>query len=179
MLKAFLLMFSLALFPLAGWSADSTKSTKLSKGDADFIREAAQGGIMEVQLGKIAQTKASDGKVKEFGKRMEQDHGKANEQLMKLAADKGMQLSNELDKRHKAKVDKLSKHSGAEFDRNYMDEMVTDHKADIKKFEQQSEKAKDADLKKFATETLPILKEHLRLAESTAKDIRATGKSSK
>jgi len=134
---------------------------------------------MEVQLGKIAQTKAGDGKVKEFGKRMEQDHGKANEQLMKLAADKGMQLTSELDKRHKAKVDKLSKHSGAEFDKNYMDEMVADHKADIKKFEQQSEKAKDADLKRFATETLPILKEHLRLAESTAKDVRATSKSSK
>jgi putative membrane protein len=76
-LKISILIASLLLCFFAAWSADSsTKSTKLSKGDAGFIREAVQGGSMEVQLGKVAQTKASDGKVKEFGKRMEQDHAK-------------------------------------------------------------------------------------------------------
>ena len=134
---------------------------------------------MEVQLGKIAQTKSTDAKVKDFGKRMEQDHSKANDQLMKLATDKGLQLSKDLDKKHQGKVDKISKRSGADFDKDYMNAMVADHKDDVKKFERQSEKAKDTDLKKFASDTLPTLKEHLQLAESTAKDLKSSSKSSK
>jgi putative membrane protein len=156
----------LVFFATAGWTAD-TKTAKLAGNDAESVKEAAQGGLMEVELGKIAQTKAADESVKNFGKRMEQDHSKANDELKKLAADKGLQLSNELDKKHKSKVDKLAKLSGVKFDREYMAAMVSDHKADVKKFERTSEKTKDEDLKKFAGQTLPTLKSHLELAEST------------
>jgi putative membrane protein len=164
------------------WAADSktnTSSSKLSSGDSDFIKEAAQGGMMEVQLGKAAQDKASNEKVKEFGKRMEQDHSKANDELKKIASDKGVQLSSDLDKKHKSKMDKLTKLSGAEFDRQYMRDMVSDHKDDIKKFQNEADKGKDADLKKFASQTLPTLKEHLQLAESAADAVKSSGKSTK
>jgi putative membrane protein len=164
------------------WAADSktnTSSSKLSSGDSDFIKEAAQGGMMEVQLGKAAQDKASNEKVKEFGKRMEQDHSKANDELKKIASDKGVQLSSDLDKKHKSKMDKLTKLSGAEFDRQYMRDMVSDHKDDIKKFQNEADKGKDADLKKFASQTLPTLKEHLQLAESTADAVKSSGKNTK
>jgi putative membrane protein len=154
-------------------------SSKLSSGDSDFIKEAAQGGMMEVQLGKAAQEKASNEKVKDFGKRMEQDHSKANDELKKIASDKGVQLSSDLDKKHKSKMDKLTKLSGAEFDRQYMRDMVSDHKDDIKKFQNEADKGKDADLKKFASQTLPTLKEHLQLAESTADAVKSSGKSTK
>ena len=97
---------------------------------------------MEVQLGQLAQEKTGNEKVKEFGKRMEQDHSKANEELKKLASDKDVQLSNELDKKHKGKVDKLTKLSGADFDKQYMDAMVSDHKEDIKKFQRWPTKGK-------------------------------------
>ena len=163
------------------WAADSKTNTssKLSSGDSDFIKEAAQGGMMEVQLGKAAQDKASNEKVKEFGKRMEQDHSKANDELKKIASDKGVQLSSDLDKKHKSKMDKLTKLSGAEFDRQYMRDMVSDHKDDIKKFQNEADKGKDADLKKFASQTLPTLKEHLQLAESAADAVKSSGKSAK
>ena len=134
---------------------------------------------MEVQLGKLAQEKAGNEKVKEFGKRMEQDHSKANEELKKIASDKDVQLSNELDKKHEGKVDKLTKRSGADFDKQYMDAMVSDHKEDIKKFQRVADKGKDAELKQFARQTLPTLKEHLQLAESTVQQVKSASKSSK
>lgn len=134
---------------------------------------------MEVQLGQLAQEKTGNEKVKEFGKRMEQDHSKANEELKKLASDKDVQLSNELDKKHKGKVDKLTKLSGADFDKQYMDAMVSDHKEDIKKFQQVADKGKDAELKQFASQTLPTLKEHLQLAESTVQQVKSGSKSNK
>src|SRR5262249_12470081 len=133
--KFLVLSCTLLLSAGMGLSAENkTGSSKLSSADSDFVKEAAQGGLMEVQLGKLAQEKASDQKVKEFGKRMEQDHGKADADLQKIASDKGIQLSTDLDKKHKSKVDKLTKLSGANFDRQYMQDMVSDHKDDIKKF---------------------------------------------
>lgn len=160
-------------------SSTKTSSSKLSSADSNFIKEAAQGGMMEVELGKAAQDKASNEKVKDFGKRMEQDHSKANDELKKIASDKGVQLSSDLDKKHKSKMDKLTKLSGAEFDRQYMRDMVSDHKDDVKKFQNEADKGKDADLKKFASQTLPTLKEHLQLAESTADAVKSTGKTTK
>jgi putative membrane protein len=157
-------------------TGDTKSSSKLSSDDSNFIKDAAQGGMLEVELGKLAQQKGSNDKVKEFGKRMEQDHSKANEELKKIAADKGVQLTA-LDKKHQSKVDKLSKASAADFDRNYMKEMVDDHKDDVSKFQKQADKGKDADLKQFASSKLPTLKEHLQLAQSTEKAVREAGKS--
>src|SRR5438552_10089801 len=157
------------LFPAVSALAAETKSEKLSSNDANFIKEAAQGGMMEVQLGKFVSEKASNDQVKEFGRRMEQDHSKANDELKKLASDKGVNLQNELDKMHKSAVDRLTKLSGAEFDRQYMQVMVKDHKEDVSKFQRESDKAKDPDVKKFASQTLPTLKQHLQLAESADK----------
>src|SRR5439155_24769817 len=103
-----LISFAL-LFSAGSALAADTKSgsEKLSSSDANFIKEAAQGGMMEVQLGKFASEKASNDQVKEFGRRMEQDHSKANDELKKLASDKGVDLQNELDKKHKSALDRL------------------------------------------------------------------------
>jgi putative membrane protein len=172
---------TLALSLVAPASAGEVKSTenKLSSDDAKFVKDAAMGGLMEVQLGKLAKDKASNEKVKEFGSRMEQDHGKANSELMKIASEKGINLPSEVDRAHKSKIDKLSKLSGNEFDRQYMQGMVGDHRSDIKKFQNQSQKGKDPALREFATKTLPTLKEHLKLAEAAAKEIKTSDKSAK
>jgi len=159
--------------------ADSKKpNSKLSSADASFVKEASAGGLMETELGKLAQTKALDDKVKEFGKRMERDHSKAHSELMKIASGKGIQPSSGLDRTHKSKVDKLSKLSGADFDREYMQSMIGDHKEVIKTFQRQSEKGSDQDLRKFASQTLPTLKEHLQLAEGVARGIQNSMKRS-
>lgn len=179
--KNFILLLILLLAAGTGQAADSKNISagKLSSDETTFVKDAAQGGLMEVQLGKLAQEKAGDEKVKQFGKRMEQDHSKANDELKKIASDKGVQLSTDLDKKHKTKIDKLTKLSGTDFDKQYMNDMVSDHKEDIKKFQRVADKGKDADVKQFASQTLPTLKEHLQLAESTAQQVKSDSKASK
>jgi putative membrane protein len=162
----------------AATTTTTSSNTKLAKADADFIKEAAMGGMMEVQLGKMAQDKAASDSVKQFGKKMEQDHTKANDELKKLAADKGVQIPTALDKKHQNKIDKLAKASGADFDRQYMSDMVSDHKTDVKEFQKQADKGKDSDLKNWAGQTLPTLKEHLQLAQSTEKQVKQAKSSS-
>jgi putative membrane protein len=149
---------------------------KLTGDDERFVKEAASGGLMEVQLGKIAAGKASNQRVKEFGKRMQQDHGKANDQLKKIAANKGVELPKEPSGEHKRTLNRLTKLTGAEFDREYMEAMVDDHKEDIEKFEKQADKGKDPDVKKFASDNLPILRKHLELAQSTQKQLETGSK---
>jgi putative membrane protein len=193
LVKVSVLMITVAfLFPasLALAASDSTRASetgkeskgttdsksKLPSGEERFMKEAASGGLMEVQLGKVAAEKGSHQRVKDFGKRMQADHSKANEQLKKIAAKKGVDLPTEPSGEHKSTMDKLTKLSGAEFDREYMDAMVDDHKEDIEKFQTQADKGKDSDVKKFAGDNLPVLKKHLELAQSTQKQVKAESK---
>jgi putative membrane protein len=104
---------------------------------------------------------------------MVQDHGQANEKLMAIAEKKSIQLPQELPEDAQQKYDELQQLSDAEFDRAYMDEMVQDHEKDIGLFEQQAESGEDPDLRAFAEETLPTLREHLELAEETQSQLAA------
>jgi putative membrane protein len=181
-----MLIITAALILPAGFASaasDSTKAerskeskSKLPSGEERFMKEAASGGLMEVELGKIAAEKGTHQRVKDFGKRMQADHSKANAQLKKIASSKGVELPTEPSGEHKSVMDKLTKLSGAEFDREYMEAMVDDHKEDIEKFQTQADKGKDPDLQKFASENLPILKKHLELAQSTEKQIKTESK---
>jgi putative membrane protein len=95
------------------------------------------------------------------------DHTKANDELKEIASKKGITLPTSMDAKSQATYDRLSKLSGAEFDRAYMRDMVADHKTDVNEFKQESERGTDPDLKAFAAKTLPTLQEHLQMAEST------------
>src|SRR5580704_5340360 len=103
--------------------------------DARFAREAAMGGMMEVELGKIAVQKSSNDKVKQFGQRMTDDHSKAADELKRIAAKENITLPTELDVRHRAMIDKYANLSGTAFDRAYMGDMVRDHQAEIADFQ--------------------------------------------
>jgi putative membrane protein len=145
---------------------DSMKSSALGSSDKKFIMETAHGGMMEVELAKLAVDKASNEEVKQYAQRLVDDHTKANEELTQLASQKGVPISED----HKAMMksqtakDKLSKLSGAEFDREFISWMVKDHTKEVKEFEQVSNKAKDTDVKDWAAKTLPTLREHLQMA---------------
>ena len=138
----------------------------MSSNDRDFIMDAAMGGMMEVQLGHWAAQKGTSDAVKQFGKRMVDDHSKANEQLMQLASSKSITLPTALDEKHQKDIAKVSKLNGAEFDKAYSKMMLSDHEKDVKEFEKQSTRAGDADLKAWVTTTLPTLREHLELAKT-------------
>jgi putative membrane protein len=147
--------------------ADSQGEAKLERSERKFIEETAAHGMAEVELGKLAQQKGSSDQVKQFGERMVKDHTKANDELKQIAAAKGVELPTEMEREHRREIEKLSKLSGEEFDREYMKAMVDDHEKDVKKFEKMAEDAKDPQVKEFASSTLPVLKQHEQLAETT------------
>ncbi len=137
-------------------------------GDLAFINDAAPGGMAEVELGKMALQKSTNADVKAFAQKMVDDHTKAGDELKQLAAQKKVTLSTELLPAHKQLMDKLSKLSGADFDKEYVKAMLEAHNKDVTAFESVSKTAGDADVKAFATKTLPTLKMHLKMIEDIA-----------
>ena len=147
-------------------SADSTKKDTMAAmatggDDAKFAVAAANGGMSEVALGQLAQQKATNSKVKDFGAMMVSDHSKANNELIALAKSKNITLPTTVGADEQKVKDDLSQKSGADFDKAYVSDMVDDHKKDIKEFEDAINILKDPDLKAFAVKTLPTLKKHL------------------
>jgi putative membrane protein len=139
--------------------------------DRAFAREAALGSMAEVELGKLAQEKATNPDVKRFAERMVTDHSKANDELKQWADANHVTLPTQLDAKHKATRDKLEKLSGAAFDKAYMRDMLTDHKTDVAKFKTESNRAQNDGLKDWAGKTLPTLQEHLKQAQETASKV--------
>lgn len=133
--------------------------------DAKFAVDAADGGTAEVELGKMAQQKAANPQLKEFGAMMVSDHSMINNEMKNIAKNKGITLpkimSDDLQKLRK----KLYKKSGKEFDRAYLAAMIKDHKQDIRTFEAAIKELRDTDLRRFAGINLPILKKHLSIIE--------------
>jgi putative membrane protein len=136
----------------------------LSDADREFVKEAAQGGVAEVELGNLAMQRASRPVVKEFGAKMVKDHGAANAELATLAQAKGVAVPTTVGPTHQALRDRLSALQGTEFDRAYMQEMVKDHTQDVAEFEKASQTATDPDIRGWAAAKLPTLREHLALA---------------
>lgn len=136
--------------------------SSLSDDDKKFIEKAAFGGLAEVQLGQQMSTAAKNNDAKSFAQRMVTDHGKANDELKQLATTKGISLPADTDEKHKDAAKKVM--SSKNQDKAYMDEMVKDHDEDVKEFEEASGKAKDPDLKAWIDKTLPVLKDHQKMA---------------
>jgi putative membrane protein len=145
----------------------SSKGGALASSDKSFVQKAAIGGMAEVEMGNLAQQKAASDQVKQFGAKMAADHSKANDELKQIASAKGIEVPSALDKQHKADMDRLGKMTGAQFDKAYMSHMVDDHKKDVAEFKKEAGSGKDADIKGFASKTLPTLQEHLQLAQTT------------
>jgi putative membrane protein len=147
---------------VAGAAGDN--GSMVSAIDHKFLEDAARGGLAEVQLAQMAQQKASSQEVKDYARKLEQDHSQANEKLKAIAQQRQVQLPTDLGE-HQQMISKLSNLSGDEFDRAYMRMMVQDHKKDIKEFQRESNRSIDSDLKEFASTTLPTLQQHLQSAE--------------
>ena len=139
----------------------STSANTKSSADETFAKKAAQGGMAEVKLGQLAEERGSNPAVKNFGRRMVQDHSKANEQLKNATSTESIPLPNEIDKSDQATYDRLSKLSGDAFDRAYARDMVKDHSKDVSEFQKEAKNGQNDAIKNFAAQTLPILQNHL------------------
>jgi putative membrane protein len=144
-----------------------------AKDSTKFATNAAQGGMAEVELGRLATQRAGDALVREFGARMVADHSRANAELKSIAAKKGIQLPADINSDQKSEMDKLAKMSGPEFDKEYMSAMLKDHETDVKDFDTQSKEGNDAEIKAFAGKTLPTLQQHLSMAQQAAQKVGA------
>jgi putative membrane protein len=142
------------------------QKSQATSADSTFVVKTAQANMAEVELGKVATEKAMRDEVKKFGQMMVDDHTKAGDELKTIATEKNITWPTETDRDHKALETKLSKLSGADFDRAYMQAMVDGHKkvaADVRK---ESTSGKDPDVKAWATKALPTIEMHLKQAEA-------------
>jgi putative membrane protein len=146
-------------------------AAKTSNTDLEFAKKVAAGGQAEVELAKLAQQKATSEDVKSLASRLETDHMKANDELKKIASQKSWTLPTEPTAEQKAKKAKLEKLSGAAFDKEYADTMVTNHRNNIPVFEREASRGADADLKQWASSIVPTLKEHLDMAQKAQKSL--------
>jgi putative membrane protein len=159
-MKSALLCMALA-FPLAASAADSTP-------DESFYKKAAEGGLAEVELGKLAQEKSSNASVKEFGGMMVMDHSAANEKLKAIAASKKVKLPTTPSVAQMATKTKLQLLSGNTFDESYIKGMIQDHEEDIKEFQKEATSGQDPEAKAYAAATLPTLQTHLKRIQHVA-----------
>jgi putative membrane protein len=141
----------------------------LSERDIKFAKAAAEGGMMEVQLGETSQRNAYTQEVKTCGRRMVEDHSKGNDELKELAAKKKITLPAAIDEKKKKKCDELYKLTGKTFDKAYAKLMIKDHKADIEEFKTEAKKGSDPDLKAWAADKVPTLQSHLEMWEAAYK----------
>jgi putative membrane protein len=166
---AFAVLGGLACCALA---AADDKQVKAAN-DTDFLVKAAECGHAEVKFSELAEKRASSEKVKEFAKHMVRDHGEANNQLAEHSKNLKVAVLAGLDRDKRAIYDRLEKLSGEEFDRAYMKQMVEDHEKAVTLFESQAKSPGEGQLKRFAEQTLPTLREHLKKAREIAQEVKA------
>jgi len=142
--------------------ATAAKDTQVGVADQAFAMMAAEGGLAEVQLAKLAQDRASNPGVKQLAQRLVQDHTKANQELMTLGKNKDMSLPDEVDDIHEDLAKLFSRLEGAQFDREFLWYQLMHHEKDVTSFGLQAKEGQDADLKAFAAKQLPVLQEHLK-----------------
>jgi putative membrane protein len=142
------------------------------KPDAEFAVAAADGGMLEVALGKLAVKKAMSPSVKKLGAQMVKDHSKANMELKALAAEKHIVIPETMSDKCQKEVSDLDEKKGHDFDKAYADLMVKDHKDDIDDFKKEAEKGNDTQVSNWAKNTLPVLEHHLMMAEDTQNKLK-------
>src|SRR5436190_22535547 len=140
--------------------------------DAEFAVEVAEGGMLEVRLGQLAQANSNSTQVKRFGQMMIDDHSKAGEELQNLARTKNISLPAALSEKCQKKYDDLAGKKGDDFDKAYSKLMVKDHEDDVDKFKKEGDKGRDADLKSWAAGKVPTLEHHLQAAKELDEVVR-------
>jgi putative membrane protein len=144
----------------------------VSKGDQQFAVDAANAGMTEVQAGQMAQQKGMGKDVKDYGAMMVKDHTAAADKLKLVASSKNITLPSAISPEMQKNLDDLQKKEGKDFDKAYINMMVSDHKKVISAFEDESKNGSDADIRGFADSTLHTLRHHLDEAEKCNKMLK-------
>jgi putative membrane protein len=153
--------------PAVAAPADRPAENTVVANDADrsFVEQAGSSGMAEVEITRHTMDKAASAELKKVAEHLHRDHAQANQELMRIAAKKGIPVPREPAADKQAEIESLAKLSGAELDRAVVGKLAAAHRASIKLYEQQAAGGGDADLKAFAEKTLPTLREHLKMVE--------------
>jgi putative membrane protein len=145
-----------------------TPVVALTTSEQEFMTHAAREGIMEVQLGNLAAQKASNSDVKQLGESMATAHSQLSQKLQQLASSLNVTLPQELNLEQQNVLSRLEKLSGKVFDRDYLKAVISDHTKDISEFERAASQVTNEEIKQFASEALPTLRNHLKAARELA-----------
>lgn len=154
-------------------SASAGKEYDQRPSDTDFVRKAAEMSMAEIKMGELAKGHAQNEQVKQFAERMVRDHTQANDELSQAAQKSGVPLPSDVDDKHKQELDKLSKLSGADFDKAYMQAQVKGHHDTMSLLQGYTKTGKDQDLKAWAQKTLTVVQDHTKHAEQIASQVGA------
>lgn len=146
-------------------------ATALTTLDQKFVRSAAADGLLEVELGRLAQERASGGEIKRFAERVVQDHGQLNAELQRLAAARSVSLPGNLSRDRQALLAQMGRLTGADFDQAYGKQAVADQQRVVASFDQQALTGRDPELKALAAKALPMLREHLQIARALTPNV--------
>jgi putative membrane protein len=144
---------------------------QLDHKETAFIKDAAQGGQAEVEMGKIAAEKAQNAELKKFAEHLQQDHSKANQELTQLAQTLGVTLPTEPSRKENKVADRLQDKTGADFDKAFAEHAIKDHEKDITKFQKALQDTKNPELKAFIEKSLPVLRHHLEMARNAGSTV--------
>lgn len=139
--------------------------------DRTFVHLAGVGGLAEVEMGELAQQKASSDRVRSFARRMVEDHGQANDKLAALAEENDLPMPHGLDDDHRAMHQHLETLSGSQFDITYMRGQAADHQKTAQILEWEINSGQDGEIKSLAADTLPTVLRHLEMAKAILAEI--------
>lgn len=146
----------------------STGAQTLSQQDKTFVHEAGAGSLAEVELGQLAEQKAADPAVREFGRWMATDHGFANKWLESIMREEHESAQPTLTAEQKQEKQRLEGLSGTQFDQQYIQHMVQDHEKTVPLFQKQAKEGHNPAIKSFAENLTPVLEQHLTEAKELA-----------
>ncbi len=138
--------------------------------DKEFLHKAAEGGMMEVQLGQLAADKATDPEVKAFGQKMVTDHSALNASMKPIAERMGVKVPDHLNRKDQGTYNKMNALSGTDFDKAYVKDMVMDHHQDLRAFGNEAKTVKDPELKAAVEHGHDVIKEHSEMIDKMAED---------
>jgi putative membrane protein len=160
-----------SIFAVTILAAGVVCAQSLSRTDESFLKKASEGNTAEVKMGELAKTNAANDAVKKFGERMVTDHSKMYVQVKSLAAAENVSLPGDMSMKDRVEYKRLEDKHGADFDKAYIDLMIRDHKADIAEFQKEASSGASADVKSLASDALPTLQDHLKMAQDAATKI--------
>lgn len=155
--------------------AGSMGAQPISGSERDFLVEAGSGHLAEIQTAQIAQQRAGSTDVQNLAQQMIQEHTRLSNNLQQVAQQANVSVPNQLSSQHQQDYDRLVKYSGQEFDRQYLQHLINDHQRDIDRYQRMASQASDPNVRAYAQQTLPSLRQHLQQVRDVQQKVLNNG----